>query len=141
MGRLPFSGEWACLEVPAAAVGLEGATVTGMAYTLVGGRATWDYSGVQTAPPASMLLTLSLVPRSVLVGTRSVTVRAVDSGNGLPVAGRVLLRGQDVAATNVPFTRQYAVEDNQLPLEVRCPGYAPKFVHLTVRDVDDPVAR
>jgi hypothetical protein len=31
--------------VPAAQVGLEGHTLTGMAYTLYGGRATWDYAG------------------------------------------------------------------------------------------------
>jgi hypothetical protein len=34
MGRLPFAGEWVRLGVPAAAVGLAGATVTGMAFTL-----------------------------------------------------------------------------------------------------------
>jgi hypothetical protein len=33
------------LEVPAALVGLEGRTLNGMAFTLFGGRATWDRAG------------------------------------------------------------------------------------------------
>ncbi len=45
MGALPPTGAWARLAVPAAQVGLEGRTVSGMAYTLFNGRATWDYSG------------------------------------------------------------------------------------------------
>jgi subtilisin family serine protease len=45
MGPLPSPGEWVRLEVPAHAVGLEGATLKGMSFTLVDGRATWDYAG------------------------------------------------------------------------------------------------
>ena len=45
MGTLPAAGRWVRLEVPAAQVGLEGRTVNGMAFTLHGGRATWDYAG------------------------------------------------------------------------------------------------
>jgi PASTA domain len=45
MGPLPFADEWVRLEVPAAAVGLEGKTVTGMAFSLWNGQATWDYTG------------------------------------------------------------------------------------------------
>jgi PKD repeat protein len=44
-GPLPPSGQWVRLDVPAAQVGLEGHTLNGMAFTLYGGRATWDYSG------------------------------------------------------------------------------------------------
>jgi hypothetical protein len=61
MGPLPPAGQWVRLEVPALAVGLEGTTVSGMAFTLYDGRATWDYAGVtasainppppDTAPP------------------------------------------------------------------------------------------
>ncbi|HLL70956.1 MAG TPA: hypothetical protein VK363_05950, partial [Pyrinomonadaceae bacterium] len=54
MGALPESGRWVRLEVPAALVGLEGSTVTGMAFTLHGGRASWDRTGkklVVTATP------------------------------------------------------------------------------------------
>jgi hypothetical protein len=45
MGPLPPTGQWVRLEVPAAQVGLAGRTLNGMAYTLYGGRATWDSAG------------------------------------------------------------------------------------------------
>ncbi|HWD91980.1 MAG TPA: glycoside hydrolase family 9 protein [Verrucomicrobiae bacterium] len=56
MGPLPAAGQWVRLEVPASTVGLEGVTVSGMAFSLYGGRATWDNSGkstpvVVTTPP------------------------------------------------------------------------------------------
>ncbi|HZV36972.1 MAG TPA: glycoside hydrolase family 9 protein, partial [Verrucomicrobiae bacterium] len=44
-GALPASGKWVQLAVPASAVGLEGSTVGGMAFTLYNGRATWDHVG------------------------------------------------------------------------------------------------
>jgi YD repeat-containing protein len=45
MGPLPAAGGWVRLEVPASAVGLEGKTLHGMAFTLHGGRVTWDQAG------------------------------------------------------------------------------------------------
>jgi hypothetical protein len=45
MGPIPIAGQWARLEVPASAVGLEGATVTGMSFSQFNGRATWDKVG------------------------------------------------------------------------------------------------
>ena len=45
MGPLPVTGQWVRLEVPASAVGLEGATISGMAFSLFDGRATWDAAG------------------------------------------------------------------------------------------------
>jgi hypothetical protein len=45
MGGLPTAGQWIRLEVPASFVGLEGRTVDGLAFTLYGGRATWDHAG------------------------------------------------------------------------------------------------
>ena len=45
MGTLPAAGQWVRLAVPAAQVGLARSTLTGMAYTLYNGRATWDYTG------------------------------------------------------------------------------------------------
>ena len=48
MGALPPAGSWIRLEVPASQVGLEGKTVNGMAFTLYGGRATWDRAGKVT---------------------------------------------------------------------------------------------
>ena len=56
MGPLPTAGQWVRLEVPANVVNLEGASVSGMAFSLYGGRATWDNTGkstplVSTTPP------------------------------------------------------------------------------------------
>jgi len=51
MGPLPAAGGWVRLEVPASAVGLEGRTVDGMAFSLYGGRAAWDKAGRRGAPP------------------------------------------------------------------------------------------
>jgi subtilisin family serine protease len=45
MGELPPTGQWVRLEVPAGLLGLEGATLKGMSFMLVDGRATWDYAG------------------------------------------------------------------------------------------------
>jgi hypothetical protein len=45
MGELPEVGQWVRLEVPASTVGLDGATLTGMAFALFDGAATWDYAG------------------------------------------------------------------------------------------------
>jgi hypothetical protein len=45
MGAMPAAGQWVRLEAPASLVGLEGTTVNGMAFTLFGGRATWDHAG------------------------------------------------------------------------------------------------
>jgi hypothetical protein len=45
MGALPATGKWVRLEVPAAQVDLVGKTVSGMAFVLYDGRATWDYAG------------------------------------------------------------------------------------------------
>lgn len=45
MGALPATGQWVRLEVPVNLVGLQGHALTGMSFTLFGGRATWDHSG------------------------------------------------------------------------------------------------
>jgi uncharacterized repeat protein (TIGR01451 family) len=58
MGPLPKAGTWVRLEIPASAVGLEGSTLNGMAFTLDGGRATWDLVGKATensTPPPMTL--------------------------------------------------------------------------------------
>jgi hypothetical protein len=44
-GPLPTLGQWVRLEVPASSVGLAGATIQGMRFTLYGGRASWDVAG------------------------------------------------------------------------------------------------
>ena len=44
-GPLPPAGRWVQLRVPAGAVGLGGALVNGMGFSLVDGRATWGAAG------------------------------------------------------------------------------------------------
>jgi RHS repeat-associated protein len=45
MGALPQTGVWVRLEVPASAVGLEGNTINGLAFTLYDGQAWFDRAG------------------------------------------------------------------------------------------------
>jgi RHS repeat-associated protein len=45
MGPLPPAGQWVRLEVPASVIGLEGKVLNGIAFTLYGGRASWDKVG------------------------------------------------------------------------------------------------
>ncbi len=51
MGDLPPLGQWVRLEVPASVVGITGDTLGGWAFTLFGGRATWDRAGKVSAFP------------------------------------------------------------------------------------------
>ena len=48
-GPLPAKGGWVKLSVPASAVGLEGSAVSGMDFSLYGGRVTWDAIGRSSA--------------------------------------------------------------------------------------------
>ncbi|MEY4941430.1 MAG: hypothetical protein RIQ93_3165, partial [Verrucomicrobiota bacterium] len=52
-GPLPAAGQWVRLQIPASAVGLEGATINGMGFSLYDGRATWDVTGKTTATTGS----------------------------------------------------------------------------------------
>jgi hypothetical protein len=44
-GPVPPAGKWTRLQVRASAVGLDGASVNGMGFSLVGGKAAWDEAG------------------------------------------------------------------------------------------------
>ncbi|HEV7744039.1 MAG TPA: hypothetical protein VGO56_03485 [Pyrinomonadaceae bacterium] len=57
MGPLPPTGQWVRLEVPVNQVGLEGKTINGMAFTLYGGKASWDRSGKAGASAAFRIVT------------------------------------------------------------------------------------
>lgn len=73
MGELPPLGQWVRLEVPAALVGLEGRPINGMAFTLHGGRASWDAAG-KTAQVS--------ISGTVLTGGVPLAGVAVDAGPG-----------------------------------------------------------
>ena len=76
MGPLPSPGQWVLLQVPASQVGLEGATVNGMAFSQYYGRATWDYAGKATA-------VITGTPPN-LGGTNTIPTGGT---NGVPVGG------------------------------------------------------
>jgi len=65
MGRLPQGGGWVKLVIPAHAVGLEGKTVNGMAFTQYGGRVTWDQTGKGSASVDDLLTLLRITGVSV----------------------------------------------------------------------------
>ncbi|MCX5535878.1 hypothetical protein OG785_35655 [Streptomyces sp. NBC_00006] len=136
LGPLPPSGEWIRLDIPAPAVGLGGAEINGMAFTLWGGAAVWDYAGVWSPIPKSGVLRATVNPANVLEGQSTVTVLVHDSGDGSPVAGRVLLEGSDVGATNTRITETY--DPGYVTFTARCPGYADATAKLRVRKEPKP---
>jgi hypothetical protein len=52
-----LANRWCRLEVPAAALGLEGKSVSGMSFSLYGGRVTWDRAGKASPPPPDPIVT------------------------------------------------------------------------------------
>ena len=56
MNRVPDVGGWVRLTVPAKAVGLEGKTVSGMAFKLSGGRCWWGKSGAVRVKEAAYVV-------------------------------------------------------------------------------------
>jgi len=90
MGRMPPAGSWAKLVVPARAVGLEGKTVSGMAFTQKGGRVTWDKAGKGSASVDDLLTLLTSTGMSVTdtrpgANNRSVPRIKVDAALGASV--------------------------------------------------------
>ncbi|HEY2082923.1 MAG TPA: fibronectin type III domain-containing protein, partial [Verrucomicrobiae bacterium] len=83
MGTIPTAGQWARLEVPASNVGLEGSSISGMAFTLYGGRVTWDNSG-----KSSVVATNNPSPTNTPPGTNTLGNVSVWFDDALP-AGAV----------------------------------------------------
>jgi uncharacterized protein (TIGR03437 family) len=73
MGQLPAAGQWVRLEVSASEVGLEGKTVDGMAFTLHGGRASWDRTGRKTLVAATPTPTPTATPTPTPTATPTPT--------------------------------------------------------------------
>jgi subtilisin len=88
MGRLPQGGGWVKLVVPARAVGLEGKTVSGMAFTQLGGRVTWDHTGKASASVDDLLTLLRSTGVSVTdtrPGANNLSVPRINVGAALGV--------------------------------------------------------
>jgi hypothetical protein len=114
IGALPPTGQWVRLEVPASAVALEGQTITGMSFSLFGGRATWDYTGKSaqgTTPPpptdtTSPTVALTAPANSSTVSGSSVTVSANASDNAGVVGVQFQLDGVNLGGedTTAPYS-------------------------------------
>ena len=67
--HIPTPGQWIRLEVPAAALALEGKAINGLAFTLYDGKAKWGHAGKIMRPslwfPESLELDLSRATRPV----------------------------------------------------------------------------
>ncbi len=104
MGALPATGSWVRLAVPASLVGLEGHTLNGMAFTLFGGRATWDHAGKTTsgssATPTTTTLQTSGTP-STFGATVSFTATV---NNGVAPTGSVAFTADSTPICTVGFT-------------------------------------
>jgi len=68
-GALPATGGWVRLEIPAADVGLEGVTVSGMAFDLYDGHVTFDYTGLHHSGSDTAWFDDSLPTGSYATGT------------------------------------------------------------------------
>lgn len=81
-GDLPATGGWLRLEVAAGDLGLEGRTVTGMAFGAHGGTARWDLVGRVTFAPgtASRYAGPFLVPPGTVVRARAYGTGLAPSG-------------------------------------------------------------
>ncbi len=61
-GPLPVAGQWVRFQIPAADVGLDGSTLTGMAFVQYDGRASWDRAGKINTPNITPTSTATITP-------------------------------------------------------------------------------
>lgn len=108
MGPLPAAGGWVRLEVPASLVGLEGYTVHGLAFSMWGGRATWDRAGKTKAGPSlQWLVTDHLGTRRMIVDETG-SLANVKRHDYLPF-GEELFAGTGGRTTSLGYTGGDAV--------------------------------
>ena len=125
MGAIPKPGQWVKLEVPASIVGLEGAALNGMAFTLDAGRATWDLTGKATANAPSPPITPSgdSVWIEDLLPTGAVTSTVNDQWNWItnPFTGQLAHQSQTSISHNSLVYRSHSFTGAQTPMQVN-PG-------------------
>ena len=103
MGPLPPTGQWVRLEVPASAVGLEGAAISGMAFTLFDGRVTWDVTGVSSTPPFPEIA-FSAASYSVDEAAGAATITVSRSGDTSGTVTVDYATADDTAAAGIDYT-------------------------------------
>jgi hypothetical protein len=137
MGALPAAGQWVRLAVPASQVGLEGSTLNGMAYTLYGGRATWDYAGKATAGPVAWVE--DAVPSGATLASSSDSWSWVSS-NPAPYSGALAHQSELTAGMhqhyfyNAIATLSVAVGDTLFAYVYLDPANPPSEVMLQWND-------
>src|SRR6266536_1544799 len=118
MGSLPPAGQWVRLEVEASAVGLGGKTLNGMAFTLDGGRASWDKTG-KTAPPTVTSRSPAAGATNVILGA-NVTVTFSEAMNPATVNGSTV-ELRDPSNALVPATVSYNADSFTATLALSAP--------------------
>ena len=109
MGPLPPAGVWVRLEVAASQVGLEDREVNGMAYTLFGGRATWDLAGkasyaaamAEAEPGGAVSQEQEAVPAPLVPDSPGEQAESVPA-EGVPVEGVPVESVAAESATELP---------------------------------------
>ncbi|HMG72788.1 MAG TPA: Ig-like domain-containing protein [Pyrinomonadaceae bacterium] len=125
MGPLPRGGSWVRLEVPASAVGLEGTTLDGMAFTLDAGRATWDLSGkasanatpLPTTPPGDSVWIEDDFPAGVIDTSDTVNDQWTWVANPR-FSGQRAHQSQVTADHNTLTYRSHAFKVAQTPMQI-----------------------
>ncbi len=82
VGPLPPVGQWVRLEIPATLVNLEGQTVSGMAFSVWDGRATWDRAGKSSARAEGLAADDLSMPALFFNGDAIDLASVVDTGTG-----------------------------------------------------------
>jgi hypothetical protein len=109
MGALPAAGRWVRLEVPASAVGLEGRTVNGMAFTLYHGRATWDYAGKSSGTMTGAFLSSPGINMAGVEEARR-QVKETVAKQSISLSPRaVLITDLNSEPVAVPFVKTYPI--------------------------------
>ena len=104
-GPLPVAGKWIRLEVPATAVGLDGATIQGMKFSLFDGRAAWDKTGKfsELAGTTSQAASHFSPGAADTIGPASVTALTIASGSAsTPDDGKAAPGGSLPLAAGTP---------------------------------------
>ncbi|HEY3861980.1 MAG TPA: glycoside hydrolase family 9 protein [Verrucomicrobiae bacterium] len=106
MGQMPAAGQWTLLTIPASDVGLNGATVTGMAFSLFNGRAHWDYAGdassIAATSPTNSTPTNSTPTNSTTSTTPTNTTTTTTTTTTTNSAGATNAFAQDYSTNAVP---------------------------------------
>jgi len=103
MGPLPAGGGWVRLEVPASLVGLEGYTVHGLAFSMWGGRATWDRAGKTKAGPSFQWLVTDHLGTPRIIVDETGSLANVKRHDYLPF-GEELYAGTGGRTTSLGYT-------------------------------------